>query len=392
MRAHHVASMSPRVRAHPLPRIAWVAGALLVSGCYMSHTRAVGDAGMDAAAPMLDGGVSRDAGSLLADAAAPLDASFVPPDAGPPIPMSCNSPRGVDLLLVLDDSGSIRPRDPQLRDRLERMMRRLVRPLDIDRDGVEDWPRVTDLHFGTVSTSVRAPSFCESTADGRLESTPDPDLSGCQAAYPTYLAYLEGDTDPDRFAHDSVCVSFGPRDGCPIEQPLEAMAKALLPHDAPFTFIAGEPHGDTENAGFLRQDSVLAVLIVADEDDCSVVDPTVLESDGASVDYGGPRTLGCVSDDKLQPLDRYAKVLRWVRGDDRFVLGMIVGIEGDTVITDPTGEPPLGCFGPIEFPHRLYRFAQDFPTRSVVGSVCGLSQMDAVQAIANRIADAACAD
>jgi hypothetical protein len=367
---------------------------LFLSACYASHEPTPSDERADAAIAELDAGASLDAQVSLPDAGVPSDAAFVLPDAGPPVPLSCEHPRGVDLLLVLDDSGSIRPRDPQLRDRLERMMRRLVRPLDEDHDGVEDWPRVTDLHFGTVSTSVRAPSFCEHTADGVLESAPSPLVEGCSDAYPSYLEYVEGETDPERFSRDTTCVSFGPRDGCPIEQPLEAMAKALLPHDAPFTFIAGGAHGDTENAGFLRRDSVLAVIIVADEDDCSVLDPTVLVSDGASVDEGGPRTLGCVTSDKLHPIDRYAEVLDWLRPGDpgHIVLGMIVGIQGDTVVTAPSDDLPRGCFGPLEFPYRLYSLAQAFPTRSVVGSVCGLSQMDAVQAIADRIADAACAD
>lgn len=366
---------------------------LAPSGCYLSHERAPFDAGPDAGeagAGLLDAG--RDATAPPPDAG--TDAPFVLPDAGPPIPMSCEHPRGVDLLLVLDDSGSIRPRDAQLQDHLSRMIQRLVRPPDRDGDGREDWPRVHDLHFGTVSTSVRAPGFCELTADGRLETEPSPELGDCSASYPTFLRYTDGETDPDRFCRDAVCVSFGPRDGCPIEQPLEAMAKALLPHDAPFTFVAGEPHGDTDNAGFLRPDSVLVVVIVADEDDCSVVDPSVTASDGAAVDDGGPRTLGCVTGDKLQPIDRYAEVLRWLRPRDaeRVVLGMIVGIEGGMVVTDPLGDPPRSCFGPLEFPERLYQLAQAFPTRSVIGSVCGLSQMDAVQAIAARVADAACAD
>ncbi len=363
---------------------------MLLGGCYLSHgpPRDGGPPPADAAPSSPDGGVSPR--PVDDDAGVPLDAGFVAPDGGVTVALSCAHPLGVDLLLVLDDSGSIAPRDPQLEDRLGRMMQSLVTPPDLDRDGREDWPRVTDMHFGTVSTSVRAPGFCQETADGRLASRPAIGMRGCRTDYPSYLDYTEGD-DPGTFAHDSVCVSFGPRDGCPIEQPLEAMAKALLPHDAPFTYIAGEPHGDTENAGFLRQDSVLVVVIVTDEDDCSVDSAQIIPGGEGTFEVT-PSVLGCIATDKLHPLDRYAEVLHWLRPDapERLLLGMIVSIDANTVVTHPNGTPPAACFGPMVFPQRLYGLAESFPARAVVGSLCGLAEMDGVHAIASRIGHAAC--
>lgn len=375
--------------------------AVLLSGCYLSHGRSepARDTRMDATASP-DAG-PHDAGGGL-DAREPRLDSGSPPrprDSGPPRRVPCEHPQGVDFLLVLDDSGSIRPRDAQLRDRLQRLVHGLMRPPDVDRDGWEDWPRVVDLHVGVVSTSVRGTEFCGHTADGRLRHS-GADEPRCEDEYPRFLRYVEGEGNADAIAHDTTCIAFGPRDGCTVEQPLEAMAKALLPHSAPFTYLAGEPHGDTYNEGFLRDDSVLVVLFVGDEDDCSVLDTGIFEPPDAGVDAGfdaGPLPIqGCLlaRPDQLQPIDRYEAMLRWLRPahPERIVLGMIIGLEAGVVITGPLAEDPPACFGPVDYPRRMIALAREFPTQTVLGSVCGLSEMDVVRALAGRVADAACDD
>lgn len=370
--------------------------ALSLTGCYVSHERTESvttdrrDASADAA---FDGGRGdADSSTRPRDATPPMRPR--PRDGGPPRVMPCEDPQGVDLLLVLDDSGSIRPRDAQLRDRLRRLAHGLLRPQDRDGDGWEDWPRVGDLHFGVVSTSVQGTLFCRDTPDGRLVNRPSADLAGCREEYPRFLTYTEGEHDPDRFAYDTSCVAFGPRFGCTVEQPLEAMAKALLPRDAPFTYIAGAPRGDAENAGFLRDDSVLVVLFVGDEDDCSLVDPHLFDvPDAGRGRDAGPPILGCVSaaEDQLHSIERYVDVLRWLRPDhpERVVLGMIVGIAAGVVITDPRDDI-RSCFGPSGYPRRMIELAREAPATSVLGSVCGLSETTFIHALAERIAAAAC--
>lgn len=49
-------------------------------------------------------------------------------------------------------------------------------------------------------------------------------------------------------------------DGCGFEQPLAATQRALA-----------------RDTGFVRDDAALAVIVVADEDDCSIADPSILE-------------------------------------------------------------------------------------------------------------------
>ncbi len=385
-------------RARSSKYAAWALGALALSGCYLSHGRRVpsdSERGMDAGTR--DG--STDAWSA-SDALARVDSGFTMPgddDAGPPIPLPCEEPQGVDFLLVLDDSGSIRPRDAQLRDRLGRLVRGLVRPPDRDGDGWEDWPRVTDLHLGVVSTSVRGTAFCAHTADGRL-AYHGADEPQCAREYPRFQTYRDGESDPDALATAATCIAFGPREGCTVEQPLEAMAKALLPHEAPFTYIAGEPHGDDFNAGFLREESVLVVLFVGDEDDCSVLDLGIFERPDSGVDAGFDAGRGGIPGcrlarpDQFQPISRYAAMLDWLRPrhPERVVIGMIIAVEADPVITDPIAEPPQPCWGAMFYPRRMVELAQAFRDRSILGSICSLGEAEVVNAIADRIAGTAC--
>jgi hypothetical protein len=53
--------------------------------------------------------------------------------------------------------------------------------------------------------------------------------------------------------------------GCGFEQPLEAMYKALEP-------------GNTANTGFIRENAFLAILLITDEDDCSASNPQLYDN------------------------------------------------------------------------------------------------------------------
>jgi len=57
--------------------------------------------------------------------------------------------------------------------------------------------------------------------------------------------------------------------GCGFEQQLEAVYKAVAPKSVEF---AGNTngHADDDNKGFLRPEAVLALILVSDEEDCSV--------------------------------------------------------------------------------------------------------------------------
>lgn len=130
--------------------------------------------------------------------------------------------------------------------------------------------------------------------------------------------------------------------GCGFEQHLESMKRAL--------------ENEVANAGFLREEANLAVIVLADEDDCSVSDRALFiaqpEGDtrdsplgelssfrcfefgvACAEDTGGERELGprtdCVPDDAsdyVEPIGTYAEFLSSIKdGRHRVVVASIVG-------------------------------------------------------------------
>jgi hypothetical protein len=153
---------------------------------------------------------------------------------------------------------------------------------------------ISDLHIGVVSSDMGIPGYnfgsCDANGgdDGRLQHTAQPGVGRtCDAAYPPFLSYQDGVPNPEKLAQDFACVALLGTGGRGFEEQLEAPFKALSPatyHDAsgdlvpnPTEFLAtveGDPQsrGDTSSLGFLRDDSLLMIVVVTDEDDCSVRD------------------------------------------------------------------------------------------------------------------------
>ncbi|HKP56244.1 MAG TPA: hypothetical protein VJV78_05980 [Polyangiales bacterium] len=212
---------------------------------------------------------------------------------------------GVDLLFVVDNSGSMAQEQASLREQFPRMIRMLT---DGKRADGSTFPPAHDVHLGVVSTDMgllgQVTNFpmCNTQRsinggdDGLLQHTGGAEPT-CDATYPAFLEYAQGRDDPEKLARDFGCIASLGTSGCGFEQPLESALKALwpksyvdsngtvLPPEAnPVLFLSttGEGqfgHGDTPpdmggNAGFARNDpttglSLLAIVVVTDEDDCS---------------------------------------------------------------------------------------------------------------------------
>ena len=343
-----------------------VAGAIIVLalGCYQSH-RAVT-------------GASPDAGSTSADerdATTPVPGSDAEPprrgfDAGPPPPPPPPPPpdperREVDLLLVVDNSSSMTEEQASLAAELPRLVRSLVTG-DFDGDGSttgpDDFPPVENLHAGVVTTDMGTGDSTVPTCregafgdDGVLRTTPGrPRPSGCMASYPPFLSF--GATEPlDELVGDLECLSRVGTSGCGFEQPLEAALKAVS-SSAPTTWTApgfvppvfyGDTfgHGDGANAGFLRDESILAVVIVTDEEDCSARDTRLY--DPIDPMYGATDlNLRCFlhGERALHRVERYVEGLLGARPHPiRLVFSLIAGVPADLV---PRGDAPID-WGPL---------------------------------------------
>jgi hypothetical protein len=136
--------------------------------------------------------------------------------------------------------------------------------------------------------------------------------------------------------------------GCSFEMPLAAVRTALA--------------GQAANEGFLRDDAMLAVIIITDEDDCSVADPGFLDPEaplgfatsfrcfahGVRCSEGpsdpaepGPRA-GCEpAGDYLEDPARLAGFLRELKGNQASFLAVISGPSAPVAVGKNSAGHPL---------------------------------------------------
>lgn len=288
-------------------------------------------------------------------------------DASTPASKAAQSPgkiTKVDILVVMEKSPFMNVDQTKLAAQIPALVKALGTG-DIDGDGTKDMEPVESLHLGVISGDMGLPGLDRSESanpgctqsgdDGVLLTRPREDAAPeCADSYPAFLTYTSGQDDPDQIGLDFGCkLQAGPK-VCGIEQHLEAVLKALWPsEDQTVTFLTGRGHGDVENKGFLREDSLLAILVVTDEDDCSAgaqgnLDfwkkpnstglPEWLASDPEKAQKAVMRcyydSLLPEAEQDLWPVERYTKNLRALRPkgmQDRIIFGVIAGVPVELV-------------------------------------------------------------
>jgi hypothetical protein len=253
----------------------------------------------------------------------------------------------IDVLFVVDDSGSMAQEQAALAKQLPRMARALATG-DLDDDGTPEFPPPADVQLGVVSPNMGLPGLSDIEKctglgdDGRLLSELGPASAGCGHKQPPFLHYTAPDTDADQLAEQFSCLAQLGTDGCGFEQPLEAALKALWPSaDERVRFHGVEPgmptsgHGDGANLGFSRAatgdvPSLLVIVLLTDEDDCSAsdlalftpnsyLDPT--KDADARLLAQGLNVRCTLNPERLYPVERYAAALRMLRpGAEQLVL------------------------------------------------------------------------
>ncbi len=172
----------------------------------------------------------------------------------------------VDILFVIDNSPSMRPKQEQLGQRFPELIKVLTE------FGAKGSP--ASYHIGVVTTDLGANTFvdslkqCQPGGDafggGRLQARGEAAPTTCQVVTGgvKFIDLNQLDSSDNLPSAQNVETTFGCMSdvgdiGCGFEQTLEASYKALK--DASID----------DNAGFLRNDAILAVVYVTDEDDCS---------------------------------------------------------------------------------------------------------------------------
>ncbi len=231
----------------------------------------------------------------------------------------------IDLLLVVDDG----PDMAEEQARLSRAIGRLIAVLrsgDIDGAGAPEFYAVRDVRVGVLTPRPSAPfsglASCAQLGPPRIAWSFD--------NAPTCLPLTEGTTDQDAGAlsapvFEVECSVRVGTAGCEYAEPLEAALRAPAPEDTEVDFGELEPLGDSENVGFLREDSLRVVLVVTNDDDCSARD--------ASLFQGGTRRLCFEHEESLHPLMRYAEGLPKLAPSDsqRVMFFAIAGVPPDLV-------------------------------------------------------------
>jgi hypothetical protein len=158
--------------------------------------------------------------------------------------------------------------------------------------------------------------------DGLFIGTSRSTAAGCAGLTvgpPPWLD-LRGGTDPTMFTQQFACLAELGTNGCGYEQQLEASYRALIDHRA-----AGGPHD-----GFLRDNSIVAIVYVTDEDDCSTTDDALFATTPAAMTmYGHPRTRCFIHADLMHPVSRYVTAFR----------NLALDRAGDVLVAAITGVP-----------------------------------------------------
>ena len=177
-------------------------------------------------------------------------------DVPPPVDFSCTK---IDFLFVIDDSGSMGDEQERLIDGFPGFLA-----------SVESAIAQYDYHMMVVTTGYRPPvgenySCDETIGAGRIATGDGTECGMFEAEVegePTKRYADAETTDEDALTDLFSCVADVGVKGSGAELPVWAMAQALTAHTKP---------GGC-NAGFLRDDAILVVTIITDEEDDAMSD------------------------------------------------------------------------------------------------------------------------
>lgn len=331
------------------------------------------------------------------------------------IPVTVN--RNIDILFVIDDSGSMRDKQENLKANFPAF----IAVLNTITGGLPD------VHIGVVSSDMGTKP---DSAEGAGPQVGSIGMGGCaQSGLGGALQTGQATTVTGSFIRDikqtdgsrmtnytgDLATVFGDLasigdTGCGFEQHLHAMKAAL--------------NNNPSNTGFIRADAFLAVIFIADEDDCSMSKAQLLTSDtsqlgplqsfrctryGVTCDVGGQteaamnqlgRKEECHSNEQspyMTTVKSYADFLKTLKPDapEKLIVAGILGLNIDPndeydentpypfdVTTRDIGGQNVTAIGPAcsyqgrvgpergDPATRIMEFLQYFPNRNTAVTIC----------------------
>ena len=393
-------------------RTAWLVmlSVMLLCGCYLSTGLGAGEG---------ETGIGPDD----TDPTRPSDPMGVDP-VDPSDPMtpgedpSVRPIRDVDIVFMVDNSGSMAEEQAAFRLQMAQMFE-VLSTGDLNKDGIPEFEQANSVRVGVISSDMGAGQEGVTTCtngsygdDGQFQTGSASPSCGTGNGMP-FLSFSNGDSVRD-FVNDAECRTVLGTGGCGFEQQLESVLKALTPSTSDTRFIDGTVgHGDGMNGGFLRQDSLLVIIALTDEDDCSTPESAELFSPSSAVYTGGLNLRCWAYEDALHPISRYVQGLLALRNDpSRLLFATVAGVpqdlvrgtgtpDYDSILADPRMQavpdpmnptrltPSCTSPGGVAYPpRRLVALTQALESRGATGVVQSICQEDfgpVMEAVLRRI-------
>ena len=324
----------------------------------------------------------------------------------------------VEVLFLVDNSGSMVQEQTTLA---------LAFPLFLETFFAEAAARGLEpsLNVGVISTDMgtmgRTLSTCGDPLDGDdgcLLSRPGPAVPECAPSYPAWLRRDPSNaaTYPtDRMAQDLACLASLGTTGCGFEQHFAAVRKALIDHTAPGGcnegFVQGSYAAAADGGAVVITPSVTAVIVVSDEDDCSVraTHPEMFDPEWTGLGHLNTRCFA--HPEFVTTIGEAEEALRgFAREGHYLVLGALVGVPPGEPACNGPGDALAGCLDtpamqeqidpatPSQLvpscntaaglafpPRRIVELARRFGADGYVASICTADYGEPLRAVARRI-------
>ncbi len=285
-------------------------GSAAVAGSAGSESGAASDAGGSSA----QGGDASAGDQGQGDSDAGAAGAAAEPEPVDPIELVRGKvPNKLDLLMMIDNSISMANKQHLLADAMQHLVERLIQPRCLDEKGAATGERASpggacpggshpeflpfnDIHAAVVTSSLGAHG---STGANDVCVAPDDDdhaelLGSIRPGLPSWngTGFLVWDPkqaltpvgigDPQEFASAlAETVEAAGDTGCGFEASLEAWYRFLIDPEPPQAVVVTDNRASVQGVNqnvlaardaFLRSDSVLAIVMLSDENDCSIID------------------------------------------------------------------------------------------------------------------------